>query len=97
MFTAEMEFILRDGVHEVHDQAWRLYSDLHDCEVCLGCVVEIIEKRDLLPIQRKPALSELLRLLSCQSEYLLQLFIEEERIVWHIVSLLFGNFLISFY
>ena len=86
-----MEFVLRDSVHEDHDETWRMYSSLQGCYVCLGCIVEILENKNLLTLQKTPALTELLRLLSHQSQDILQLFMQEERIVWHIVSILFGN------
>lgn len=82
---------MKDEIHEEHDESWRLYSSLQGCNVCLGCIVEILENKNLLTLQKMPALTELLRLLTHQSHDILELFIQEERIVWHIVSLLFGK------
>lgn len=88
----EMDFILKDD-HADHDASWSLFSTVHNCPVCLGCIIEIIENPELLPLQRKPALTELQRLLVQQQNGVLQLFMQEERIVWHIVSLLLGIYI----
>ncbi|XP_053380773.1 meiosis inhibitor protein 1-like [Mercenaria mercenaria] len=85
--TLKMDFINCED-HIQHDESWTLYSSLHNKAVCLGCIVETIEKRELLPLQRKPALSEFLRILTQQSAELLQLFMKEQRIVWHIVTII---------
>lgn len=86
-----MDFILPDDCHEEHDSSWTVFSHHYTCFVCLGCIVEILEDTQKLCIQKKPALSELLRLLTCQSGDLLQLFRLEERIVWHLAEILLGT------
>ncbi|XP_052817927.1 meiosis inhibitor protein 1-like isoform X2 [Mya arenaria] len=83
-----MEFVIDEGDNSCHDQTWRLYSSLHMHPVCLGCIIETLERSDLLPLQKQPALSELLRLLCQQYEDILKLFLQEERIVWHILTII---------
>ena len=85
-----MEFILQDNFHEEHDSTWSIFSQHYHCPVCLGCIVETLEDPVLLCIQKKPAVSELLRLLTYQAADLLQLFRQEEQVVWHLAELLLG-------
>ncbi|XP_060578052.1 uncharacterized protein LOC132735152 [Ruditapes philippinarum] len=86
-----MDFVVHEN-HDEHDISWTLYSSLHHTRVCLGCIVETIENTELLPLQRKPALTEFLRMLTQQSSELMQLFMKEERIVWHVVTILLESF-----
>ena len=88
-----MDFILQDSFHEEHDAAWAIFSHHYHCPVCLGCIVETLEQSELLCIQKKPAITELLRLLTHQSPDILQLFIQKEQIVWHLAEILLGLYL----
>ena len=90
-FSLMMEFILQDSYHEEHDSTWTVYSQHYSSSVCLGCIVEILEDSDRLCLQKKPAISELLRLLTYQSGDLLQLFQQEEHVVWHLAEILLGK------
>ena len=83
-----MEFILHDSFHEEHDNTWAIFSQHYSSPVCLGCIVEILEDSGRLGIQKKPAISELHRLLTYQSGDLLQLFQQEEQVVWHLAEIL---------
>ena len=85
-----MEFVLQDGFHDEHDSAWAVFSQHYHCPVCLGCMVETLENSQLLCIQKTPAITELLRLLTYQSSDVLQLFIQEEQVVWHLAEILLG-------
>ncbi|KAL4239401.1 Mei1p [Mactra antiquata] len=85
-----MDFIVKD-VHTEHDGSWLLYSAVHDCPVCLGCIIETVENTELLPLQRKPALTEFQRLLQHQQSDVLQLFMQEENIVWHLLNVLLDS------
>ena len=88
-----MDFILQDSFHEEHDAAWAIFSHHYHCPVCLGCIVETLEQSKLLCIQKKPAITELLRLLTHQSPDILQLFIQKEQIVWHLAEILLGLYM----
>ena len=86
-----MEFILQDSYHEEHDSTWAVNSQHYNSFVCLGCIVEILEDSERLCLQKKPAISELLRLLTYQSGDLLPLFQQEEQVVWHLAEILIGE------
>ena len=85
-----MEFLLRDSEHEIHDDVWTVHSSHYNCQVCIGCIVETLENNTLISLQKKPPLNELLRMLKHETSHIIQIFMAEETVVWHILLVLMG-------
>ena len=76
--------------HSTHDTQWRMTGP-NVSVVCVACLVELLEKADVLHLRKRKALREVVFLLS-NSQVLLELLSQNARITSHLCSVIMDLF-----
>lgn len=87
IFSCNMDFTTKE--HKDHAIQWNIPG--FEEEVCLACIIELLEEDDVLSIKKQHVLHMFMQVLQRAGSIVMKLLCSDIRVIMHIIGIMFGE------